>query len=245
MSNNLGRTPVASAQGSNVFVAINDADEVMDKALSGAITVLVDSTNLVTLTEADWLNQTIRFIDDSPSADGLVTVTVPDVVRGLVTIINDLPQPLEVEISGQPLAGPTIGPGLTGVVSSDGINVRSAGGGGAVYDIPVSFPGTPTSNEILGAFMLPRDVTLPADFSTSVGYVRVAPAAPFIISVRDDNVEIGTITIGGGSPSTGFVFETVDNVAKIIEAGSLLEFVAPNTPDGSIEYIIATLAGLA
>lgn len=130
---------------------------------------------------------------------------------------------------------------------ADALDILAAGGLGggssAAYDLPISYAGgPPTSSEIISAMVVPRAVNLSADFAGSYGYIGTNPTASFVISVQDDGVEIGTVTI---STSGGFSFATVSGTAKVIAAGSRIEFVAPATTDATAAYILATLAGLA
>lgn len=122
-------------------------------------------------------------------------------------------------------------PGVWGLVASDA----------APYDIPLSYAaGPPTADEVMGGVMVVRAVDFAANFAGSDGHIGTNPTGSFVISVKDDGSEIGTITISTGG---GFTFATTGGTAKTVGAGSRLEFVAPNTPDGTAAYILATLAG--
>ncbi len=112
------------------------------------------------------------------------------------------------------------------------------------YDLPLSFPGTPTAGQLMGKLMAVRDIALPANFSGAVGHVGTNPAATFAIDVQDNGSSIGTISI---STSGVFTFTTSSGTAKTISAGHRLEFYAPpNSPaDTSIANIAATLKGAA
>lgn len=111
-----------------------------------------------------------------------------------------------------------------------------------VYDIPLSYAGTPSAGEIIGRLVIPRSLDFAANFATSYGYVGTNPDASFEISVQDDGVEIGTITISTGGT---FTFATASGTAKTVAAGSRLDFVAPsNSPaEATVADIAATLTG--
>lgn len=109
-----------------------------------------------------------------------------------------------------------------------------------VYDVPLSYAGTPGSSEIIGRLVIPRAVVFAANFSGSYGYVGTNPTASFAISVQDDGTEIGTITIATGGT---FTFATTSGTAKTVAAGSRLDFVAPASTDATVANIAATLAG--
>jgi hypothetical protein len=109
------------------------------------------------------------------------------------------------------------------------------------YDAPLSYKGgPPTSNEVISAVILPRETTFAANFAGSYGYIGTNPTASFVISVKDDGTEIGTITI---STLGVFTFVTSGGTSKVVAAGSRLEFVAPASVDATAAYILATLAG--
>lgn len=239
-SNNLGRTLVAQGQGSNVFTAINDADEVLDQALTGVADVLVhDST--ITVTAAEWGKASVRFYSDSPLPSGTLTALVPATQRGLVTIINNTLGEIEVGIDGQSEAMPMVDAGGFMLVSSDGDNVRVVGS--TNYDIPLNYAGTPSGSEIIAAFVMVREVTFGADFAGARGYVGTPPASPFTVSIRADNVQIGTVSIGDASPATDFTFQTTGNIEQSLAVGAVLEFVAPSSADPDISFILFTLPG--
>ncbi|MBM1222908.1 DUF2793 domain-containing protein [Ponticoccus sp. SC2-23] len=80
-------------------------------------------------------------------------------------------------------------------------------GGPTPYDIRLGFGTTPTASQVVEAILIVRNVTFPADFAGSLGSIGTNPAASLALSVQDDGVEIGTITIGndgsGLPPSSG------------------------------------------
>lgn len=112
------------------------------------------------------------------------------------------------------------------------------------YDLPLSFPGTPTAGQLMGKLIVVRDVILAANFSGSFGHVGTNPAATFDIDVKDDGSSIGTISISTGGVYT---FTTASGTAKTVTAGHRLEFYAPaNSPaEATVANIAATLKGTA
>lgn len=110
---------------------------------------------------------------------------------------------------------------------------------GGAYDIGLDHPATPTSSEVIGSWVVPRAITLPADLAGSGGSVTSNPAGSFAIDLQDDAASIGTITISTGG---AFTFVTAGNLAKTVAAGSLLTMVAP-AADASIAGIVITLKG--
>lgn len=110
------------------------------------------------------------------------------------------------------------------------------------YDVPLSYAGgPPAADEVLQGVVVPRQVDFAADFAGSAGYIGVNPTASFVVSVQDDGVEIGTITVSTGGV---FTFATAGGTAKTVAAGSRIEFVGPASADATAAYILATLAGV-
>jgi hypothetical protein len=127
------------------------------------------------------------------------------------------------------------------LVNSDGDNVRVVGS--TNYDIPLNYAGTPGASEIIAAFVMVRDVSFGADFAGARGHVGTGPASPWTVSIRADNIEIGTVTIGSGSPSTDIAFATTGGVEQVILKGSVITMVAPSVADPDIDFILFTLPG--
>jgi hypothetical protein len=111
-----------------------------------------------------------------------------------------------------------------------------------LYDVPLSFSGTPDAGALIGKLIAVRDIDFPANFSGSVGHVGTNPDATFAIDVQDDGSTIGTISISTGG---AFTFTTAGGTVKTIANGSRIEFYAPsNSPaEATIADIAATLKG--
>lgn len=117
-----------------------------------------------------------------------------------------------------------------------------AGGGvsASAYDIRSGFGSEPASSATIDRILVPREVSFAADFAGSLGLVQTNPGSDYVISVKDDDVEIGTVTI---SDTGVFTFATVDNTAKVVEVGSALTIEAPGSVDGTIIDVDITLVG--
>lgn len=116
------------------------------------------------------------------------------------------------------------------------------GGGTDYYDIQSGFTTTPITDQVLDTIFVGREVTFPADFSGSGGQIGTNPTGSFVIDVKDDGTDIGTITIGTGGT---FTFATVSGTEKVVAAGSILTFVAPTSVDATAANAIWTLLGTA
>lgn len=131
MSNNLGRILVAAGQNQKE-VSINDSDGVLDASITDAVTYEISSSNARTLTTAELANAQFLVIDEEGGdpADADITLTLPANGRGTFSLQNDTAFNVTCEISGQPLASPVVAAGDVVLLSSDGVDVRTAGGNG-------------------------------------------------------------------------------------------------------------------
>jgi hypothetical protein len=188
------------------------------------------------------LASTFLFTDNGTPPTAAITVTVgTPFLRGLFAVINGCSFEMTVIETGQTPTAPVIPPGGMAVLVLDAAGVRPADGLHC-YDIPFDYRGgPPTSSEVIAVTCVVRDVYFPADFTGSVGNIGTNPTLTFDIDVQDDTVSIGTISIGTGGV---FTFTTTSNTAKLVAAGSVLEFIAPVSADASAADIAATLLGM-
>lgn len=108
------------------------------------------------------------------------------------------------------------------------------------YDTYTGFGATPGAGAVVDTLMFAREVTLPANLTGSVGTIGTNPSASMVLSLRDDGVEIGTITIS----TTGvFTFATTGGTEKVIAAGSKVTLVGPATADTTAANADITIAG--
>jgi hypothetical protein len=114
------------------------------------------------------------------------------------------------------------------------------GGSSQPYDIRTAFTTTPSDAEEIDAIFLSREVTFPANFAGSVGGVGINPTAGYALTIKDDGVTIGTITVATSGVIT---FSTVSGTAKVVAVGSRLSFESQPTADATIENGTFTLLG--
>lgn len=129
---------------------------------------------------------------------------------------------------------------INGQIQELPIGDTLANSGGGNYDIRFGFSTTPTSGQVIDTIMIVREITFPANFAGSLGLAGTNPTASFSLSVKDDNVEIGTVTIGTGG---SFTFTTTGSVEIVVAAGSILTIEAPGTVDATVANVTATLLG--
>jgi len=253
MANDLSLPTIADGQADGQWQTSNDADAALGNALSDILLVDFSAGN-VTLTSTQYRSANV--FKPSGVLAAARTLILPAVKRPFIFHNTDATYTVTVKSTdgaspetattiavgaGQILYGYTDGnsPGLFGAaVAASGAATPVA------YDLPLSFPGTPTAGQLMGKLATVRDISLSANFSGSYGHVGTNPAATFAIDVKDNGSSIGTISISTGGV---FTFSTTSGTAKTVSAGHRLEFYAPaNSPaDSSIANIAATLKGTA
>lgn len=152
MSNNLSRTETLSNQNQKE-VTLNDSDGILDAAITAKLTVLVDDTNVYTLTTTEFTQASLFFVEDGspvPTAD--ITLNVPSATRGMFAVVNNTSYSITVQRSGQALTAPTLISGNNGVFLYDGTNVYAAGSTvsslGDLTDLDIASPA-PAANQHL------------------------------------------------------------------------------------------------
>jgi hypothetical protein len=108
------------------------------------------------------------------------------------------------------------------------------------YDFAFVKAEAPTSSEVIGKVVIPRNMTLPADLAGAAGHVDTDPTAQLDIDVTDDGGSIGTISIAINGT---FTFITVGNTAKSVAADFVIRFIAPASTDATVAGIAVTLIG--
>ncbi|TYO91414.1 DUF2793 domain-containing protein [Oceanicella actignis] len=110
------------------------------------------------------------------------------------------------------------------------------------YDVRVAFSAAPAADEVIDTIAIPRDWILPANLAGSSGAVGAAPAAQFVLSVRDDGIEVAQISVATDGTITT---TTTGGAGLTVAAGSLVTIVAPSTADAQIANLTFTIAGEA
>jgi hypothetical protein len=247
MSNNLNLSQVAAAQNQKE-VTINDQAAQLDAALTEQFEADVSDGNVALAAEQYRRAIWIKAVGAATSGR---TVTLQAIKR-LIAIANFSTTDSVDFIVGS--ATITLAPAVSAtqptalVAYTDGTanglypigSADDGGGGAAPYDFGFVKAAIPTSSEIIGKVVIPRDITLPADFSGAYGHVDTNPTAQFDIDVSDDGTSIGTISIATDGM---FTFTTAGNTAKAVTAGSVIRFVAPASIDATVAGIAVTLVG--
>lgn len=103
------------------------------------------------------------------------------------------------------------------------------------YDFGFVIDTAPAAGEVIARIPCVRDYQIPADFTGSDAAGEVNPAATYVISLRVNNVEVGTITISSGGTVT---WETVEDTGGAalpvtVSDGDVVTVVAPD--DGTAQ----------
>lgn len=129
--------------------------------------------------------------------------------------------------------------------------------GGDVYDLVapsaasydfgfVMGPTAPDSGGLVGnPAPIPRAITIPANLAGTSYYAGDDPDTDQVYSLRDDGVEIGTITVGSGTAAGMVTLATTSGAGKLVAAGSVMTMVAPSdgtAQDTSISNWVFTIA---
>lgn len=115
---------------------------------------------------------------------------------------------------------------------------EAAGTSENVYLVHLTHTGNPGAQAFMGGASITHAFTFPIDFDGASGSCQTSPGAEYVISVKKNGVECGTITID----TTGvFEFETTGGATVSCVYGDDITFHAPDS--GTAADIIVTLVG--
>jgi len=107
------------------------------------------------------------------------------------------------------------------------------------YEVILTYCATPGAQGWMGGEEFRRSVDFAVDFDGAGGSVVTNPASDYVISVKKNGAEVGTITIS----SVGvFTFDTTGGATVSFVAGDTIDFYAPDTV-GTAANFKATLIG--
>lgn len=107
------------------------------------------------------------------------------------------------------------------------------------YLVHMTFEGTPGAQGFMGGIIFDREVLFPIDFDGAQGSVQTNPASTYTISIRKNDVEVGTAAI---STAGAFEFDTTSHVTVTFDAGDKLTFIAPDSAGTAADFL-TTLEG--
>jgi len=111
--------------------------------------------------------------------------------------------------------------------------------GATLVKIPFFATYAPSAGENLVLVIADSDFSFPANFAGSRAFVSGFPAATYVLSVRRNGAEVGTITIS----NTGAATFSTGGLQVDVPAGAVVSVVAPLVPDSGVQNLVATLAG--
>lgn len=107
------------------------------------------------------------------------------------------------------------------------------------YNVPFGFTSTPIASEKLLLHVFTEAITFPDDFAGAQKYVGTNPTASFAMSVKQNGVAIGTITVS----TLGVVTFVTTAGAAAFAIGDVMEITAPNPADTTAANMAFTLVG--
>jgi hypothetical protein len=162
--------------------------------------------------------------------------------RGMFVVRNAMTtQNMTIQITGQPLAAVTLAPADAFALHSDGVNVRTVGGGSMPvnpYDISSFFAGAPANSELIVRFEAARSITMPINLTNSRGRLGVAATAQTDFDIRKNGSSIGTMRFAASGTTASFIFSSQQTLA----GGDRLDVVAPASADATAADLSFTLA---
>lgn len=111
----------------------------------------------------------------------------------------------------------------------------------SVYEVCITYLGTPTAQGWMGGIEFKRSVTFPVDFDGSGGSVIDNPGSDYEISVRKNGAEVGTITINS---SGVFTFETTGGATVSFISGDTMDLYGPDSAGVATNFKITLLGAL-
>ncbi len=246
MANDLDLPLIPDALSAGQWEAANNSVTALANAVQDNYAVDF-SAGAVTLT-ASQFRSAVRFTPSGLTANRALTIAA--VKRPFFIVDNtDATYTITVTKGSTTIA---VAPGRIGFLSTDGttnsldgivLNKGVLSQSGTYYDFGFSFSDTPIASQVLGRVQIGRNITIPANMSGASGGVAVNATSTFAVDVMDDGVSIGTISVATGGTVT---FSTTSGTAKSVAAGSEIRFVAPASPDATVEggrfVILATVA---
>lgn len=156
--------------------------------------------------------------------------------------------PVELDASGRATVRVTDGVAYKFIVKdADGATVETidniivgeaAGTSDNVYLVHLTYAGTPGAQAFMGGAAITHAFTFPVDFDGANGSVQTNPSGDYIITVKKNGVDCGTITIGADGV---FDFATSGGGTVSCVYGDDITFVAPAS--GSAADFLVTLVG--
>lgn len=123
------------------------------------------------------------------------------------------------------------------IVTLDNIIVGTAASASdQAYLVHMTYQGTPGAQGFMGGHLFTDAVMFPIDFDGAQGAVQTNPASTFTVSVRKNDVEVGTAAI---STAGAFEFDTTSHTTVSFSAGDKLTFIGPDLVGTAEDFTIS------
>jgi hypothetical protein len=101
------------------------------------------------------------------------------------------------------------------------------------YLVHMTFEGTPGAQGFMGMHIFSDEVLFPIDWDGAQGEVQTDPAAEFTISIKKNDVEVGTAEI---STAGAYTFDTTGGTTVTFNAGDKLTFIGPDSVGTAADF---------
>ena len=220
-------------------VTANAAFDTLDLALTATLAVDCSAGGTITVPSAD-LRRHVRLVLKGSSGEEF-TLELADVPR-LLAVRNDTgAEATLTNTAGTEAVALPAGAELMVHSGPGGVSGVGAAGGG-VYDFGFMAFTAPPPGAVMGKVVIPRALTIPADFAGAHGDVDAPPAADWTVGVTRNGAGIGTITV---STSGAIAFATTGNAPVPVAPGDVIRFVADpddDPPESAVAGVAVTIA---
>lgn len=97
---------------------------------------------------------------------------------------------------------------------------------GEDYLVHLSYVGTPGAQGFMGGHIFDSDVDFPIDFEGAQASVETNPGSDYVVSIRKNGTEVGTITYDYNGIAT---YDTTGGVTVSFVSGDRMTWIAPDS----------------
>ena len=221
-------------------VTANAGLDALDRALTATLAADCSAGGTITLPAADLRRHVRLVLEGSPGEE--FTLELADVPRLLaVRNATDAEATLANTAGTEAVALPA-GAELMVHSGPGGVSGVGAAGNGGVYDFGLVAFTAPPPGAVMGKVVIPRALTIPADFAGAHGDMDAPPAADWTVGVTRNGAGIGTITV---STSGAIAFATTGNAPVPVAPGDVIRFIADpddDPPESAVAGVAVTIA---